>query len=178
MKSWLKLAVLAVLAIAVVELGLRRAGTRQAPAGAAAPAFTLPDTDGRSVSLKSLKGKVVAVNFWATWCGPCRDEMPELSRVYAENRGRCFEMLGIAEESGPREEVVATAQRFGATYPILLDDDGRAGDAFKIPAYPRTFLIDGNGLIRKVFEGAIGRGELQQALLPLLRETSGSCPRA
>jgi cytochrome c biogenesis protein CcmG, thiol:disulfide interchange protein DsbE len=178
MKSWLKFILLAVVAIAAAELYLRRPQPSRAPAGAEAPAFTLPDTAGKDVSLSSLRGKVVAVNFWATWCGPCREEIPDLARVYAANKDRCFEMLGIAEESGPREDVVAAAQRFGINYPVLLDDQGKVGDAFRIPAYPRTFLIDAGGRIRKVFEGTVDRSELERALAPLLGEPGASCPRA
>ena len=178
MRSWLKLAVLALVAIAVTELLLYRARTVKVPAGTAAPGFTLPDTFGRQVSLEALKGKVVAVNFWATWCGPCREEIPELTQVYAENRGKCFEMLGIAEESGPRDEIVATAGKLGVTYPVLLDQDGKVGDAFKIPGYPRTFLLDTSGRIRKVFAGQLDGDSLREALAPLLREAPASCPRA
>jgi cytochrome c biogenesis protein CcmG/thiol:disulfide interchange protein DsbE len=179
MKNWIKLSLLALVAIAVVELYIQRSRRiSKVPAGAAAPAFTLPDTSGRHVSLESLKGKVVAVNFWATWCGPCQDEIPDLAKVYSAHKSKCFEMLGVAEESGVRDEVVAAAQKLGVNYPVLLDDDGKAGDAFKIPGYPRTFLIDVDGRIRKVFEGAVEREDLEKALTPLLAETPASCPRA
>ncbi len=177
MKSWMKLGILALVAVAVSQFFLYRSKPK-APDGIAAPGFTLNDTSGRAVSLASLKGKVVAVNFWATWCPPCRAEIPELSRVYAENRGKCFEMLGIAEESGPRDVVVEAAQRYGATYPILLDEQGKVADAFRIGGYPNTFLIDANGNVRKVFAGGIDGDDLRQALTPLLAETPKSCPRA
>ncbi len=178
MRSWLKLAVLALVAIAVSQLLLYRSRAARAPAGVAAPTFSLPDLDGRRVSLASLKGRVVAVNFWATWCGPCQQEMPELSRIYAENRGKCFELLGVAEESGPRDVVLEAAQRFGATYPILLDDQGKVADAYRIGGYPNTFLIDAAGRVRKVFTGGIDGAEVRAALAPLLHEAPTSCPRA
>jgi len=175
MNRWLKLLLLAVLAVTAFELGVHRARRgKDAPAGAPAPAFTLPAADGRQVSLERLRGKVVAVNFWATWCGPCRAEIPELARVYAARQGRCFEMLGVAEESGDHREVTDTAHKLGINYPVLFDDDARVGDAFRIPGYPRTYLIDVEGHIRKVFEGQLEQGELDRALSPLLAE----CPRA
>ncbi len=178
MKSWLKLAVLALVAIAISQVVLYRNRSGQAHPGTAAPAFTLPDTDGRTVSLDALRGKVVAVNFWATWCGPCREEIPQLAKVYAENRGKCFELLGIAEESGPRDVVVEAALKLGASYPILLDERGKVAEAFGIGGYPNTFLIDANGRVRSAFAGGIDGDDLRRALAPLLKEAGPSCPRA
>ena len=179
MNRWVKLLLLALATVAGFELIVHRARrVKGTSAGAQAPTFTLPSADGSQVALERLRGKVVAVNFWATWCGPCREEIPELARVYAARRGQCFEMLGVAEESGARDEVVAVAHKLGVNYPVLLDDDGKAGDAFKIPGYPRTFLIDVDGRIRNVFEGAVERDDLEKALAPLLAEAPASCPRA
>jgi len=176
MRSWAKLLVLGAAAVAAAEIYLRAPDPKAPPPGSPAPAFTLPDLGGNSVSLAGLKGKVVAVNFWATWCPPCREEIPELARAYDEHRGKCFEMLGVAEESGSREEVAEAASKLGVNYPILLDDRGEASDAFRIPGYPRTFLIDHEGRIRKVFEGAVEKAELDGALAPLLAEAPRSCP--
>ena len=179
MKNWMKLSLLALVAIASTEMYLQRARrVAKVPSGVVAPSFTLRDTMGQPVSLASLKGKVVAVNFWATWCGPCQEEIPDLAKVYSAHKSKCFEMLGVAEESGARDEVVAVAHKLGVNYPVLLDDDGKAGDAFKIPGYPRTFLIDVDGRIRNVFEGAVERDDLEKALAPLLAEAPASCPRA
>jgi cytochrome c biogenesis protein CcmG, thiol:disulfide interchange protein DsbE len=175
MNRWIKLLFLAVLIVTAFELGVHRAWRgKGTPAGAQAPAFTLPSANGGEVSLERLRGSVVAVNFWATWCGPCREEIPELARVYAARQGRCFEMLGVAEESGDHREVTDTARKLGINYPVLFDDDAKVGDAFHIPGYPRTYLIDVAGRVRHVFEGQLEPGELDRALSPLLAE----CPRA
>jgi cytochrome c biogenesis protein CcmG/thiol:disulfide interchange protein DsbE len=179
MKSWIKLAVLGALAIGGTELYLHlRSRAAAPPPGKPAPAFTLADTNGKPISLESLRGRVVAVNFWATWCGPCREEIPDLAQVYTAHKDKCFELLGLAEESGERDEIVAAAAKLGVNYPVLLDDGGKVGDLFEIPAYPRTFLIDTGGRIRKVFEGAVDKAELESALAPLLAEAPASCPRA
>jgi len=172
MKPWAKLIFLGILAAAAAELALRARAT--APVAGAAPAFELPDLAGRRVSLESLKGRVVAVNFWASWCAPCREEIPALSKVWRQYRDRCFEMLGVAEESGTPDEVAEAARKFGIDYPVLLDEKGAAGDAFRIPGYPRTYLVDQGGRIRKVFEGAVEQEELETALVPLLGPP-GSC---
>ncbi|HTP26240.1 MAG TPA: TlpA disulfide reductase family protein [Anaeromyxobacteraceae bacterium] len=179
MKSWLKLGL--VIAVAVGSSAFfhhRHHRTFRQAAGIAAPPLALLDTGGRQISLEALRGKVVAINFWATWCGPCQQEIPLLAKVYAANKGKCFEMLGVAEESGAREEVMWAAHKLGVNYPVLVDEDGKVGDAFKIPGYPRTFLIDVDGRIRRVFDGEIERGELESALAPLLAEAPASCPRA
>ena len=124
MTNWLKLAVLVVAAVVVTQLLVRGSHhSTVAPQGALAPELVLPDLSGRSLDLGSLKGKVVAVNFWATWCPPCRRELPDLAAFYRSQQGRCFEMLGIAEESG-RADVLAAARQI--PYPVLFDGSARA----------------------------------------------------
>jgi cytochrome c biogenesis protein CcmG/thiol:disulfide interchange protein DsbE len=176
MRSWQKLLVLGGAAVVAAEIAIRAPSARPPPAGEPAPAFTLPDLGGHPVSLASLKGRVVAVNFWATWCGPCREEIPELARAYLAHKGSCFEMLGVAEESGSAEEVAEAAGKLGVNYPVLLDERSEAGDAFRVAGYPRTYLIDHEGRIRKVFEGTVDKSDLDEALAPLLAEAPRSCP--
>jgi len=173
MKGWVKLLLIGLAATAAAEIYLR------APAGGGpqgeAPDLRLPDLSGREVTLAGLRGKVVALNFWASWCAPCRAEIPDLAQVYAAHRDGCFEMLGIAEESGGRDDVAESAQRFGINYPVLLDLQGAAGGAFRIQGYPRTYLIDHQGRVRKTFAGAVDRAELEEALRPLLAEAPRTC---
>jgi cytochrome c biogenesis protein CcmG, thiol:disulfide interchange protein DsbE len=173
MAGWKKLAILGVAAAAAAELYLRSGAA--APVEGAAPPFELSDLQGHPVSLAGLRGRVVAVNFWASWCAPCREEIPDLSRVYQAHRDQCFEMLGVAEESGGREDVEESARRFGISYPVLHDPQGQAAEAFKIPGYPRTILIDHQGRIRSTFEGAVDRAELESALGPLLAAAPTGC---
>jgi cytochrome c biogenesis protein CcmG/thiol:disulfide interchange protein DsbE len=170
MPRWTKLALVALAAVVVAQLLVQKA-ERPLPPGAAPP-LALPALDGRTVDLEALRGRVVAVNFWATWCAPCRLELPELAAAWAANRDRCFEVLGVAEESA-RAEVQETARRL--PYPILLDPGARAAAAWRVGAFPRTYLVDAAGAVRHVFEGAVTRRELEAALEPL--RPSACAPR-
>lgn len=167
MNRWAKLAVLVVAAVVAGQLLVRRSAP---PVEGEAPPLALPDLQGRTVDLAGLRGKVVAVNFWATWCGPCREEIPELAEVWTEHRGRCFELLGVAEESA-REDVARVAA--GIPYPVLLDERAEVLSSWKVPGYPRTYLLDAEGKVRRVFDGALRKRQLEEAIRPLLPAT---CP--
>ncbi len=174
MRAWAKLLVLAVAALVVTQLLLQGRQPRLA-LGERAPPLALPDLDGRTVDLSSLRGRVVAVNFWATWCAPCLAEIPDLARVWREHRPRCFEVLGVAEESGGAAEIGPQARRLGIPYPVLLDPGGAAAAAYRVPGYPRTYLVDAEGRLRRVFEGPVRGPALEEAVRRLL---PGSCPEA
>ncbi len=171
MRSWVKLAILAAAAVVAIQLFVRPAGpAAQKGGGVAAPKLVLPGLDGRPIDLASYRGKVVAVNFWATWCGPCRLEMPELAEVWTENRSRCFELLGVAEESG-REDVLRAAPSI--PYPILLDERAEAIEPWGVQGYPITVVVDADGKVRQTFRGALSKRRLESAIQPLLPAT---CP--
>jgi cytochrome c biogenesis protein CcmG/thiol:disulfide interchange protein DsbE len=169
-RSWGKFLLLAVTAVVVTQLLVQRS---EPPfeAGQVAPPLALPALDGRVVELTALKGRVVAVNFWATWCAPCVAELPELAAAWESLRpSGCFELLGVAEESA-RDDVAAMAARL--PYPVLVDARAAAASAWKVPGYPRTYLVDAEGRVRRVHDGPMRRADLEaeaRALAP------ASCP--
>jgi cytochrome c biogenesis protein CcmG/thiol:disulfide interchange protein DsbE len=163
-KAWLKLALAGLAAVVVGQLLVQRPGRSPAP-GATPPSFTLRSTDGGEVELAALRGRVVAVNFWATWCPPCLRELPELAAARQVDGGRCLEVVGVAEESASAD-VAAAASRL--PYPVVLDPRAEVAAAWGVAAYPRTFLIDREGRVDRVFDGPLDRRQLEAAAAPLL----------
>jgi DsbE subfamily thiol:disulfide oxidoreductase len=112
----------------------------------AAPDFTLASPDGRQVSLKDFRGKVVFLNFWATWCEFCRDEMPAMQRLYQEFQGKGLEIVGVNVKD-KRSDALAFVKKLQVTYPIVLDPDGEVGLLYGAFGMPLSYLIDRKGTI-------------------------------
>jgi len=105
--------------------------------------FTLNDLQGKSWNLKGLRGKVVLVNFWATWCQPCRKEMPDLDALYKRFKDQGFVILGISDEEAPKVKELLAEQK--VSYPILLDPERKINELFRIEGIPKNFVYDRNG---------------------------------
>ena len=105
--------------------------------------LTLPDLDGKEWNLHSLHGKVVLVNFWATWCPPCRKEIPDLEALYARYQKEGLVILGISDEEASK--VAPFVQEHNITYPILLDKGRRVNDLFAVGGIPKSFVYDRDG---------------------------------
>ena len=135
-----------------------------------APDFSLKNLAGHVVTLSDLKDDVVVVNFWATWCPPCRDEVPHLESFFQTHRDDGFIVVGIAMDSVRGEGLTAVKEfvdEFQVDYPIVLGDDGVA-ESFQVEGLPTTFIIDRNGLIVARINGYAAPEELAEKLGPLL----------
>jgi peroxiredoxin len=117
-----------------------------------APDFTLRSVGGANLRLQEQRGQVVMVNFWATWCSPCRQEMPHLSRLYDKYRSSGFVLLGVNIDDDPRA-AADLAARLGVHFPVLLDTDKKVSRVYDMSAMPATLLIDRDGRVRQVFRG-------------------------
>lgn len=113
------------------------------------PEFTLSDAAGRKVSLKDFRGKIVMLNFWASWCGPCREEMPAMERLYREFRDQGFVVLSVNVRD-KRDEALAFMKELNLTYPVVFDPSGRWLLRYGAWGLPNTYLIgrEGEGLAR------------------------------
>ena len=127
-------------------------GPKVASVGKPAPDFSLVDRNGKIWTLSELKGQVVFVNFWATWCPPCREEMPSMQRLYTLLPKDKFKMLAILNKDNP---AVADdfAAKFGITMPILDDQDNQIGPKYGLTGIPETFIVDKQGVLREKFIG-------------------------
>jgi DsbE subfamily thiol:disulfide oxidoreductase len=113
----------------------------------AAPDFTLATPDGKKVSLKDYRGKVVFLNFWATWCEPCRVEMPEMEKLYREYKGKGLEIVAVNVKD-KKDAALKFVSSMKLTYPILLDPEGEAGLLYGAWGMPATYLIDRKGVVQ------------------------------
>jgi cytochrome c biogenesis protein CcmG/thiol:disulfide interchange protein DsbE len=115
--------------------------------GKQAPDFDLPSLGGKNVRLADLKGKVLFINIWATWCLPCREEMPSMEKLYHLLKGADFEMIGISVDKDPEKSVAPFVKELGLTFPILLDPKSETAAKYKITGVPETYLVAPNGVI-------------------------------
>jgi peroxiredoxin len=121
--------------------------------GEAAPDFSALRLDGReSVSLSDFEGEVVLINFWATWCKPCEDEMPAMQKLYEALRPLGFELLAVSVDKEPTE-VAAFRDRMGLSFPILLDSDEEVSRSYQTMGYPESILVDRRGRVVERYVG-------------------------
>lgn len=129
--------------------------------GRAAPNFTLPTLDGPALTLSGLRGKTVLVNFWASWCGPCRGETPDLQSL-AEKTATAgkFTVIGVNQQE-PLDTAASFTSEFGVTYPILLDRDGQVSTGYRIGrGLPVSVLVGPDGVVERIYLGRISEDDL------------------
>ena len=130
--------------------------------GSPAPDFVLEDLSGNPVKLSELKGRLVVLNFWATWCTPCRTEIPEFQEIYQQNE-QDLVVLGINLEQSPGE-IQEFISQLKVTYPILLDTDGLVSRLYKVIQLPNTYFIDRQGILRVRHIGFLSSVQFQEYL--------------
>ena len=159
------------IAAAALATACMLAGAAAPAPNAVAPDFTLRGADGRNVRLDELRGQVVLVNFWATWCGPCREEMPRLDALYQKYRKSGFVLLGVNVDDDPRI-ALATATKLNVSFPVLLDTDKKVSKLYDLNTMPSTIVIDRDGKMRFLTRGfhAGTERDYEQQIRGLLKE--------
>ena len=169
MKNWERfVGSLLILAIAVVACSGAGAGTPEGiNVGNRAPDFTLEALDGSKVSLEDHRGKVVLINFWATWCPPCRAEIPDIEAAYRAHQDDGFVVLGVNVEEG-HELVAPFVDAFEMSYPVLLDESGRLLQTYRAIGLPMSVVLDREGVIQARHIGFLTAADLDGYLAGLL----------
>ena len=139
-----------------------------------APDFTLKDADGKAVKLSDYKGKVVLLDFFATWCGPCKIEIPWFKEFERQNKDRGFSVLGVAMDDEGWEVVKPFLQQLEVNYRVVIGNDMTAQMYGGVDALPSTFLIDREGRIAAVHVGLSGRKEFEDGIQKLLEAPVGA----
>jgi len=124
-----------------------KAGIKPVKAGTKAPRFRLEDLKGKKSELKDYRGKVILLNFWATWCGPCKEEMPSMEELYKQLKEKDFVFLTISVDYAGIKPVQEFIEKHRYTFPVLIDPKCETLDLFEVKGIPTTFLIDKKGMI-------------------------------
>jgi len=139
------------------------------PSQPVAPDFALPTLDGGSVRMADLRGKVVLLNFWATWCPPCRVEIPHFQEASTTYNGQVL-IVGV-DDGESRAQVAPFAHEMGITYPVPLDSNSEVARHYRVNSLPTTFFIDADGVIQHIQIGLVNGAMLAEQIERLIRDS-------
>lgn len=159
MKSIKIVTLIQIFAALALSAGLAHTAMAEAIQGAA-PNFTLKSGSGKNIKLSELRGQVVMINFWASWCGPCRQEMPVLDQLYQRYKDLGFTVLGVNVDEHP-EQAKSLLKDVPVTFPILFDSENSVSKLYNIKGMPTTVLVDRNGNMRHLYMGYLPGYEME-----------------
>lgn len=141
-----------------------------AEAGEPAPDFVLLDLNDKPVMLSSLRGQTVLINFWASWCLPCRREMPDINAAFLERQGAGFTVLALNLQEGSRQARIF-AEKYAVTFTVLLDSKGEVAKAYRLTGLPESWIVGSEGILREHKIGPFTRNELSFMLDNVMNKT-------
>jgi len=169
--NWLYWIAGAVIVAVVLTVYFRGGGSAASgPAaltGQPAPSFAVPTLSGSTSALDAYRGRIVVMNLWASWCPPCRAEMPDLQHLYQSYKSRNVVVLGV-DQGESAQRVGAFAQSLGIHYPILLDQQQQYGRVYAALGLPTTIVVDAHGVVVRGFDGPLSYPQMVAAVTPLL----------
>jgi|SRR5208282_2801333 thiol-disulfide isomerase/thioredoxin len=178
----LVLVVLAVVISGMLYFGFhqarRTAGGRSLASAKTAPDFTLESLDGKNVKLSDLRGKAVLLNFWATWCGPCKIEMPWFVELQNEYGAQGLQIVGVAMDDSGKDEIAKFAKEMGVNYPVLLGKEAVGDEYGGVPALPESFFISRDGKIVDKIIGLRGKADIEDSIRKALSARPSANPVA
>jgi peroxiredoxin len=166
--------VLTIALACVVLLGLLGMAARPPLVGGPAPEITLKDLQGQEVKLSDLRGKIVLLNFWATWCKPCKEEMPAMQASYDKLRDQGLVVLAV-NELEDTEKVIEHVRKHGHTFPVVMDHDNVVANRYGVVGLPVSFLVDRQGIVRERVSGSL---LTEDRIADLVRRYGGPGPTA
>lgn len=158
----------------VALLGLLGMASRLPLVGGPAPEIMLQDLQGQEVKLSDLRGKVVLLNFWATWCKPCKEEMPAMQASYDNLRGQGLVVLAV-NELEDTEKVIEHVRKHGHTFPVVMDHDNHVANRYGVLGLPASFIVDRQGIVREKIFGSL---LTEDRIAELFRQYGGASPAA
>jgi len=176
----LVLVVVAVVVAGMLYFGFhaaRRSGPSEPPRitkSGPAPDFTLESLDGKSMRLSDLRGKAVLLNFWATWCGPCKIEMPWFIELQNRYGSQGLQIVGVAMDDSSKDDIAKFAKEMGVNYPVLIGKESVGDEYGGVPALPESFFIGRDGKIVDKIIGLKGKAEIEDSIKKALDTQTGS----
>lgn len=168
-RIWTRIVLLTSVVITIGLLVLPGCGLTAAPVvGCPAPDFTLTDLDGNAVRLSDFRGKVVFLNFWATWCPPCRAEMPAMEELYREYRDKGVVIIGV-DLGESRSSVKSFVEENGYSWTFVIDSTGEVARDYMVTGIPSSFFIDKDGIIRALQVGSMSRATMEARLAEAMK---------
>jgi peroxiredoxin len=177
----LALVVVALVVASMLYIGVRRSrrpGALRLTQSTPAPDFTLESLDGKNMRLSDFRGKAVLLNFWATWCSPCKIEMPWFVELQKQYGPEGLQVVGVAMDDASKEDIAKFAKKMGVNYTILLGKESVGDQYGGVPALPETFFIGRDGKIVDKIIGLKGRGEIEDSIKKALNTQPGTSPPA
>jgi thiol-disulfide isomerase/thioredoxin len=156
------------------HMARRTGSTPRIAKSTVAPDFSLESLDGKSVRLSDLRGKAVLLNFWATWCGPCKIEMPWFVELQNQYGAQGLQVIGVAMDDASKEDIAKFAKDMGVNYPILIGKESIGDQYGGIPALPESFFIGRDGKMVDKIIGLKGKGEIEDAVKKALNTQPAS----